>query len=478
MAEVGIEWVGTDGSRWDIRRGLVRISTEGVEGFAEPDLTWQTQQLAGVHGRRTTGYLFDHREVWLPLRFKGAAERDVEGVQRQWWKACRPGGVGRLEVFDALGERRSLDVHVTDNGKPKFSIDPHVTHPPFGMALSVDDPMWRGDEVLREFSLAGGNGESFYGGGVPGATYSYETRPGGSTVYSREVNPKAGTTRFNWLGRGARLRRVEDFTPSGWAGATGTQSLADTENGKGIKRQATLAQAAGAVLERAPIANGPGLSQWGAALRVRNDTNAVMRVRLGIGTIPTSGSPTWGTLGDIVTIPVGEHRRVTVLGPSNSSSAPSVGLVTVDALPSNATYMMSDSIVEQDSAPGPAFDGDSGAAPLFYLLPASATDGTTVTNSGDEPVWPVLEFSGPIEAFEVSIGGRVTSGTFNIARGSLLVIDTEAQTVELDGVNVLRNMTMLDFAPVPVGGQVDIGLKVTGSGLARVRFSPGYLRAW
>jgi len=69
------------------------------------------------------------------------------------------------------------------------------------------------------------------------------------------------------------------------------------------------------------------------------------------------------------------------------------------------------------------------------------TGNGTLTNSGNLETGMIIEISGAITDPSIVIGAYTLSYDGTISAGQTLVIDTEAMTVELDGVNVIDNFT-------------------------------------
>jgi phage-related protein len=65
----------------------------------------------------------------------------------------------------------------------------------------------------------------------------------------------------------------------------------------------------------------------------------------------------------------------------------------------------------------------------------------TLNNEGNVETSLVIEVSGVITDPSIVIGGDAISYSGTIGAGQTLLIDTEAMTAELDGVNVIQNLT-------------------------------------
>ena len=86
-----IEWVGTDGSTWDLINGDVALSNAGITGLGMPLAFDTTRQTALYHGQTLQSWRLEPREVFLPVLFRGDSFTDVEGLQRDFWHSLALG---------------------------------------------------------------------------------------------------------------------------------------------------------------------------------------------------------------------------------------------------------------------------------------------------------------------------------------------------------------------------------------------------
>lgn len=83
-----------------------------------------------------------------------------------------------------------------------------------------------------------------------------------------------------------------------------------------------------------------------------------------------------------------------------------------------------------------------------------------VTNEGDVAAWPVWEVTGPVVG--PAITNQVTGQRlqfepdFRVAEGQRLVVDTDARTVRLGGVNRNDALVNRQWFPIPAGGDVQV----------------------
>lgn len=178
-----IEWVGTDGSVWDLINGDVSLSNAGITGLGMPLTFDTTRQTALYHGQTLQSWRLEPREVFLPLLFTGDSFTDVEGIQRNFWHSMALGEYGSLNVTDGNGYTRSLELRlVSDNGLA-YNIDPYsdkTTRRSFGLSMVADNPWWQGEEVSTTFGLGTEGTATFFGNGSS-ATPFYIVKSTGGT---------------------------------------------------------------------------------------------------------------------------------------------------------------------------------------------------------------------------------------------------------------------------------------------------------
>lgn len=126
-------------------------------------------------------------------------------------------------------------------------------------------------------------------------------------------------------------------------------------------------------------------------------------------------------------------------------------------------------------------DGTTDTGYLEYGA-ASTTSRITLTNTGDEDVWPQFEIVGPIpiEGFDILCIGSGNRLRFAgaVPAGSTLVIDTATGTVVIDGYADRSGLlTVREWTPVPAGGAVQFEffpLGLYSAAVLTANFSPGW----
>lgn len=128
-----------------------------------------------------------------------------------------------------------------------------------------------------------------------------------------------------------------------------------------------------------------------------------------------------------------------------------------------------------------------GTAPPLNLSSSVSTGTGTLSNTGDVPAWPLYTIGAGATAFKITVNGQTTAGTITVPTGGRLVINTDptAQTALLiaaDGTvtNVTPQLTSVDFAQVPLGGQVTVAVQLVSPSGATISVSiaPRFRRAF
>lgn len=144
-------------------------------------------------------------------------------------------------------------------------------------------------------------------------------------------------------------------------------------------------------------------------------------------------------------------------------------------------YWHGQSIVRQfmtgeirDLFPGPPFD----------INPSNIIGLATVTNPGDVDAWPVWTVDGPFSAFTIGLGDATVEWEGSVTAGQSIVIDMHPRMLTIrDGSGGDRwdGTTKVEFAAIPPGDDVDLGLSLTGATAETrisLQFTPRYRRAW
>ena len=194
---LSIQLIGTDGSVWDLYRGLapdgsvgVKLSDKGVVGLSTGTYTAQLATTAGADGQILQSWTENPRTVLLPVRFRNPDALS----QAAFWRALSLyGPLGpycTLRVIDSLGVVRDLPLRFTDDGGVPLTKDPELTgNDIYPIGFISDSAWWLGEEVVTAYSVsdaysppffgdAGVGGPPFYIGESTGVEGAYVTNAG------------------------------------------------------------------------------------------------------------------------------------------------------------------------------------------------------------------------------------------------------------------------------------------------------------
>lgn len=157
VAHLGMTWEGPDGSRWDMGdwRGGVFFTAGGIEGLDDPPWRDYTSSSPAVAGQTPRGGRDLPRPVFWPVGvFSDASSQQWVNLNRQWWRSLSRTEYGRWTVTQPSGEKRWLECRRAVTGGHSFVSDPSARRwEVYGIPLVADWPYWRGDPVVRPFTV-------------------------------------------------------------------------------------------------------------------------------------------------------------------------------------------------------------------------------------------------------------------------------------------------------------------------------------
>jgi hypothetical protein len=149
---IEIWWVGADGTRWDLRRGPVRLTAQSLAFLYMITTEAFTSQSAYVDGQRLESWTAKPTEFDVQVVPVGAASvLEWVGTDQAWKAGMRPGRYGRFEISHPSGSTRYLSARPVSE-LPEEAIDPYLNHGTvltYGMV--ADDPWWYGADIVETF---------------------------------------------------------------------------------------------------------------------------------------------------------------------------------------------------------------------------------------------------------------------------------------------------------------------------------------
>jgi hypothetical protein len=138
---IEIWWVGADGTRWDLRRGPVRLTAQSLAFLYMITTEAFTSQSAYVDGQRLESWTAKPTEFDVQVVPVGAASvLEWVGTDQAWKAGMRPSGSTRYLTARPVSEL------------PEEAIDPYINHGTvltYGMV--ADDPWWYGADIVETF---------------------------------------------------------------------------------------------------------------------------------------------------------------------------------------------------------------------------------------------------------------------------------------------------------------------------------------
>ena len=118
--------------------------------------------------------------------------------------------------------------------------------------------------------------------------------------------------------------------------------------------------------------------------------------------------------------------------------------------------------------------------PPFRLSSANVFAKARLPNPGDVEFWPTWTMGDALDNIVVGVDGRLITVPFSLIEGERLVIytDPRAPKATVNGVDVMRDLGLQDFAPVPPGVSVPLTIAATGAGFVSASGTPQYFRAF
>lgn len=120
----------------------------------------------------------------------------------------------------------------------------------------------------------------------------------------------------------------------------------------------------------------------------------------------------------------------------------------------------------------------TGFGPPFNISSAADIDNAIVSNPGDVETYIRWTLKGPFNSAAVGINGQsITVGPTLANHIVILNTDPTQLTATRDGEDIMSELGDFDFAPLPPGEEIALGLAMGGTGMIQAEFTPLYLRS-
>ena len=150
-----LNWVGADGSAWDLGAGTVRMAP-GLMGLMDPESEFFGRSTPALNGRRVTGHRHLSRRVFWPLTVLGDSGLDWLTKRREFFASLSYSVDGTFTVTAEDASVRTITLHLGAQTDKGYDIDPaEVEFERLDVEMVADDPWWKGPQVVAEFAPVG-----------------------------------------------------------------------------------------------------------------------------------------------------------------------------------------------------------------------------------------------------------------------------------------------------------------------------------
>ncbi len=158
---IGILLVGSDASRWDLRRGDPRLTDGGIDGLGRFDTEVFSQESSFTDGAEYLGWRAKARAVSLPLLAGVTAETPLQWqmIDDAFARALRPGAEQQLVVTRPDNHVRTLTMRFERDEATTYTVDPSLDcFDVLAPRFTAHDPWWYGQEQLFTFERPSSRG--------------------------------------------------------------------------------------------------------------------------------------------------------------------------------------------------------------------------------------------------------------------------------------------------------------------------------
>lgn len=167
LSGITIEWLGWDGSVWDLTTGEQGVALQpGYQGFSMPPIQRFEREGPSVHGSYYTGFRSQTRKLFLPLKiivghgvFNGNTWTSLDS---RFFRTLRPDKTGTLRVTTAQGQVRELVCRYDEDSEHAYTGNPGIDGwSAYGISLVANQPFWSGGP--KEETWGGPGSEDYFG---------------------------------------------------------------------------------------------------------------------------------------------------------------------------------------------------------------------------------------------------------------------------------------------------------------------------
>lgn len=143
------EWVGVDGSRWDLSNGPVFL-LPGVSGLEMPVPAHRHRVAAGFDGGTWQGMRIESREIGMPVGIGILEWQEMVDVARRFRQSYNPSAEGTLIARLPDSRSRQIRLRYQEGGEGQWDKDPLFRGQAFyDLTMLADIPWWHGEPITR-----------------------------------------------------------------------------------------------------------------------------------------------------------------------------------------------------------------------------------------------------------------------------------------------------------------------------------------
>lgn len=118
--------------------------------------------------------------------------------------------------------------------------------------------------------------------------------------------------------------------------------------------------------------------------------------------------------------------------------------------------------------------------PPFHIGSSATLTSAEITNPGDVDAWPVWSAWDELTSLTLGVSGRTIVVPFDLSDGDRLVIGTDPRKpfATRNGVDVLAELGLQAYAPVPALGTAPLAISAGGTGSVACTITPQHFRAF
>ncbi len=149
------QWIGWDGSVWDLHSGAqgVVLLKDGVTGLHMPRFDLYTSTTRAVPGHRRRGSRARARDVVWPVLVYGDTSAEWHQKDADFWHTIHPDKEGTWRITVGF-QTRELKLTANPDEDYTYPLDPYKNGwARYAVELQAAQPFWSGESISRRFEF-------------------------------------------------------------------------------------------------------------------------------------------------------------------------------------------------------------------------------------------------------------------------------------------------------------------------------------